>query len=87
MMVVIYRSVLLGLRFDDFDFEEALARVATNRTDVPARLRPELLGAIGAHAQVSTREHGGVARFAEANDALFTVVVRGCAREWGTIGA
>jgi len=53
-----------------FNLQETLDGIATDWTDGAGGLVAEVVGALGAHAQVATREDGGVARFGETDYAL-----------------
>ena len=54
----------------DFDLQQTLHGIATDGTDGAGGLIAEVVRALGAHAQVATREDGGVARLGETDDAL-----------------
>ena len=80
----------------DFDLQQTLHWIATDGTDGAGSLIAEVVRALGAHAQVATREDGGVARLGETDDALVgfgesggleTVVAIGGRGAWGGLYA
>ena len=80
----------------DFDLQQTLHGIATDGTDGAGGLIAEVVRALGAHAQVATREDGGVARLGETDDALVglgesggleTVVAIGGRGAWGGLYA